>query len=164
MNDTTDITIDEIFILVDSCAIYPPQANDKKAMEQLRSLESEEKINKLEITEGTEEEMKKVPSILRNWVRDRIVSGDAISTIDEVLKLKEIKYMLFPQKGRLTKSDNIDARNVFNAWKNKEYSFFVTCDKKHILSKADILWEMYRVKVITPVECLKEITNIIQGY
>ena len=164
MNASTDITIDEIFILVDSCAIYPPQTHDKRAMEQLRALESEEKINKLEISEGKEEEMKKVPSLLRNWVRDRIVSGDAISTYDEVLKIKEIKYTLFPQKSKLTASDKIDVRNVFNAWKNKEFSFFVTCDKKHILSKADILWEMYRVKVVTPVECLKEITNIIQGY
>ncbi|MFH0838586.1 MAG: hypothetical protein V1893_00150 [Candidatus Omnitrophota bacterium] len=135
MKADRDITIDNIFILIDSCAIYPPQANDKKAMEQLRGLESEEKINKLEITEGTEEEMKKVPSLLRNWVRDRIVSGDAISTIDEVLKLKEIEYLLFPQKNRLTKGDTIDVRNIFNGWKNKEYSFFVTCDKNIFLAK-----------------------------
>ncbi|MBN1526389.1 MAG: hypothetical protein JW919_02245 [Candidatus Omnitrophica bacterium] len=162
MNDDMDITIDDIFMLVDSCAIYPPEACDKKAMEQLRSLEKEEKINKLEITQGTEEEMKKVPLLLKDWVKDRIVSDDAVSTINEILKIKEIKNVLFPQKMQLTRGDKIDVRNIFNAQKNREYSFFVTCDKKHILSKADTIWNMYHVKAVSPSDCLREIMSLLQ--
>ena len=156
------VNIGDIFIMVDSCAFHPPVDIEKAAMDELWKLEEEKKINKLEIGEATEEEMKKAPPQFQNRVNSRICAGVELTSLQERQRKREIADVLFPGKTKtqLTSGDKRDIQNIFVAsqW---HYYFFVTYDKRHIVSKAEIIMGRFRLRVVTPSQCLKEIKKII---
>ena len=146
--------------MIDSCVFHPPTTDEKAAMDKLWELDHENKI-KLEIAEATEEEMKKAPLRFRSRVNARISAGVKLNGLDEIKRKKEIIETLFPDKPQLTVSDRIDVQNIFVAseW---AYYYFVTYDKKHILNKADVIKEKFKIRVITPSQCLREVIDLLK--
>lgn len=144
-------------VFIDSCAFYPPQKDEKLAIDKLFALD-EDGIIQLQIVEATDEEMQKAPSKLRDRVNSRIFALDKIGTQEERERLADIKRLLFPQGGILNDNEERDVRNLFCA---KKYGccIFVTVDKNHILTKASLIKEQFKMEVVTPTQCLEIVLN-----
>ena len=147
--------------MIDSCAFHPPISDEKKAMEKLWKLDEQE-IIQLEIAEATDEEMINAPLRFRERLNSRICARDMANTNEEERKIREIRDILFPGKIKLTDSDKMDVRNVFVASKYS-INFFVTCDKNHLLKKADSIKDKFNLKVFTPCQCLDIIEKKLRG-
>lgn len=153
-----------ISIMVDSCAFGPCDTIERKAIEELQKLEIAGRINPLEIAEATEGEQEQIgtPPVIRKQSSGRVIAAtpDCIS-YEQWQKRRDIRNILFGNKLQLTNSDEIDINNIYTAWHHK-YSYFVTYDKKHILSKAGMIWKKFQVRCVTPQGCLKAVTELIQ--
>ena len=156
-----------ISVLLDSCALWPPQREEKNAVDQLFELEDQDGFDKMEIAKPTEEELmqlNKLPDKLRNRINNMIVQLKPEASSDPKLA-KEIKLLLFPQKTSLTLSDERDVSILFMAIKRHD-SHFVTVNTKHFIgsdkAKADAIFEKCKIRVRMPSECLKEVLENIK--
>jgi len=150
-----------ISIMIDSCAFYPPIADEKQAMERLWELDAQG-IIQLEIAEATDEEMMNAPPRFRDRVNSRFYSRDMADTSEEQKRISEIQKILFPGKMQLADNDKVDVRNIFVATKYA-IDFFVTFDKKHLISKAELIKNDLNVQVLTPIQCVDRISQLLIG-
>lgn len=148
-------------IFIDSCAFHPPQQDEKKAIDKLFELDERGRLC-LEIGKATEEEMKRAPTKLRDRVNSRMTSMDTPVTQQEKIKWVEIKELLFPNKKTLNENEEEDVSNIFCA-QNWGCSMFVTVDKGHLLSKADLIKQKLGMDVVFPTQCLKVVLDRMKG-
>lgn len=144
-------------IFIDSCAFYPPQKDEKVAMQNLWALE-EKNIIQMEVTEATAEEMEQASARLKDKMESRLISSEAIGNTQEAEMLIGIKQLLFPDKKILAGNERRDIRNLFCV---KKYGcdLFITVDSCHILKKADVIKERLGVCVIKPTQYLKIVSE-----
>jgi len=145
-------------IFLDSCTFYPPQSDEQLAMGKLWEFEEKGLIRAMEVAEATSEEIERAPAKVKNRMESRLISCDSIETFKEQEELVGIKKLLFPNKQILADNEKRDVRNLFCAQK-MGCDLFVTVDNCHILKKADVIKEKLRVRVVTPTQCLKEISK-----
>lgn len=94
--------------------------------------------------------------MLKNLAHAQIYNCDLFTTQDEQKELSEVKTMLFGAVDDLSLGKTNDARNLLCA---KKYSctYFVTFDKKHILSRHIEIKAKLGFEVVTPSECLEKL-------
>ena len=148
-----------INVYMDSCAFYPPQEPDKKASKRLFDLYDEDKIS-IEIPYGVKDELSKLKHTVRKKMLDKTYTIRVPLTSKEEIEWQDVKQILFGDRSDLRPNDVMDINNVFEAQK---YGcvFFVTCDKRHILSKASLLFARFRLQVMSPSQCLRVIEEYL---
>lgn len=144
---------EKIYIFFDTCAFWPPQPDEKKAVCRLKELETQRFIN-IEMPHSVEEELMRAPCKIPQETVGRIFTIPVGLNMEEQNIKNRIRKILFPKKSELTKSDQNDITHIFEAQKYG-CDFFVTVDKRHILSKAEILESQIGVQVLSPTKCLK---------
>jgi hypothetical protein len=153
---------DILGIFMDTCAFYPPQKEEKLAANEIFKLYDKYWDDGLLI--GISDSVEKELSRIRHRMTKRVF--DCICTLclppkpDEIKTQDKIRDLIFIDKKLLKRNDRADINNIFEAQKYG-YSYFVTTDRAHILSKADKLEEMFRIKALLPSECLKELRQWI---
>jgi len=158
-------TLENIFIMVDSCAFWAPIKSEQDAMKKLLELETKDIIiNGLDLAEPTEEEQERAgtPSVIRKQTSGRIIAVPSCDTSEDRQVWQDIRNTLFKDKAELTRSDLTDINNIYTAWYYPEYTYFITYDKKHILSKAQLIRERFRIQCVTPKECLTLVEKVLQ--
>lgn len=155
-----------ISILLDSCALWPPQQKEKDAMDELFNLEEQEGFDKMQISEPTGEELRQLkttPDEFRNRIEDMVICLTRANTPDEKNRIKDIKALMFPNRNHLTLSDEKDILILFNATKWR-HSHLVTVNTKHFIvnGKAAKIFEKYKIKVMVPSDCLQEVLKNLE--
>jgi len=150
------------YIFIDSCAFHPPQASEKTAVSELFKLKEEGKISDL-ISYKVDQELSKAPSRIARQRIGKIYTMPVSLTIDERKTQLEIRNLLFGDKQKLKSNERNDVDNIFEAQKYG-YMYFVTLDKNHILSKTAQIEKRFKMKVVTPSECLREIKEWLARY
>jgi predicted nucleic acid-binding protein len=144
-----------VFVSFDSCGFSPPIEDEKIAAEKLLALIE---INKIQfsIPEAVLEETSRAPESVKKIAQAQIYNYDLFTTQDEQRELLEVKVMLFGTATDISPGKVNDARNLVCA---KKYSctYFVTFDKKHILSKRVEIKSKLGFEVVTPSECLEKL-------
>lgn len=89
-----------------------------------------------------------------------IINYDMFNS-SEKRELAEVERLLFGTAQNLSRGKINDARNLLAA---KKYSctYFVTFDKKHILSKREEIKSSLGFEVVTPSECLEKLQAYLQ--
>ncbi|MEA3351423.1 MAG: type II toxin-antitoxin system VapC family toxin [Chloroflexota bacterium] len=144
-----------VFVSFDSCAFFPPVKEEKLATEKLLTLIEERQIQ-FSIPEAVLEETSRAPDRVRKIAHAQIYDYDLFTTQDEQRELSEVKIMLFKTIDGISQGNVNDARNLLCA---KKYgsTYFVTFDKKHILSKRVEIKSKLGFEVVTPRECLEKL-------
>jgi len=147
--------------MVDSCGFWAPESKESKAFKRLKELEATGVIKLLEISSATDKEQDQIgtPPAIRKQSSNCIIAPFECSAYEERQIKKDIRNALFKNKLQLTVSDEVDIKNIYTAWYFR-YFYFVTYDKRHILSKANIIWDKFRVRCVTPAECLNSILKM----
>lgn len=141
-------------LFFDTCAFHPPVPKEKEASDRLLDLEEKEGIEII-IPFGTYNEL---PNRLAKF-RSKMISTNKVPLVDEEEKVKlEISTILFSNKPQLQPNEATDIDNLFEALKYG-CTFFVTFDKKHILSRSLDLQKRFNLRVASPSECLKYILS-----
>lgn len=148
-----------VSVSFDSSAFWPPQENEKLAVEKLLYLFEQHEVD-FSIPEAVLEETGRAPQHIRKMAHAHIYNYDVFHTSTEQRELLEVQRMLFDTKVNLSKSDINDVRNLQSA---RKYSctYFVTFDKRHILSKRDEIKSKLGVQVVTPSECLNKMQEYL---
>jgi predicted nucleic acid-binding protein len=149
-----------VFIVFDSCGFMPPVKTEKLAVENLLNLIEEYQVD-FSIPEAVLEETEQAPDRVRKLTHAHIFDYDLFNTQDEQRELLEVKKMLFVKVTNLSKGKINDARNLLCA---KKYgcTYFVTFDRKHILSRRSEIKQKLGFEVVTPSECLQELLKYIR--
>ena len=146
---------------MDSCAFYPPQKLEKEASNRLFDLYDKGKLD-IEVPYGVVYELSKLNHPVSNKLLDKVHTVPVTLTSEEYHQMRDIQQVLFSDKRDLQPNDKIDIENVFEAIKHG-CAFFVTCDKRHILSKAHELYERFHLQVMCPSDSLKRIETYISN-
>lgn len=141
-----------VIIYFDSCGFFPPVRDEKLAAEELLTLIEEHRVP-FSIPEAVLEETSRAPNSVKKIAHAQIHDCDLFSTQEEQRELSEVKIMLFGTVGGISSGKVNDARNLLCAKKNG-CTYFVTFDKKHILSKRAEIRSKLGLEVVTPSECL----------
>ena len=144
-----------VFVSFDSSGFSPPIKEEKLAAQKLLVLIEEYQVQ-FSIPEAVLEETSRAPDSVKKIAQAQIYDYDLFSTQDDQRELSEVKMMLFESVTDLAPGKVNDARNLLCA---KKYgcSYFVTFDKKHILSKRVEIKSRLGFEVVTPGECLKKL-------
>lgn len=148
-------------IFFDTNTFYPPQASEKKAMSEIEAIYNQLEDIMIEIPHSVQQELKKAPK----WIQSKISPIYTIkySLTEEQRKiLSEIRLILFPNHMGLKQNEENDAVHIYEAQKYC-CQYFVTLDKKHILSKKSELKKRFHLYVITPSECLDIIATHLRN-
>lgn len=150
-------------IFVDACACYPPQDNEKLAMDKLFKLMYEEKVS-LVAPYAAQNELDNAPRIV-DYKRKPFVYtiNMGVQNPKEYKDKIEVRRLLFGDKGVLKRNEINDIANLCEAIR-EGVRYFVTTDKKHILSKASRIGEKYKVLVVLPSEMLSEVKEYFRLY
>ncbi|MDH5506195.1 MAG: type II toxin-antitoxin system VapC family toxin, partial [Anaerolineae bacterium] len=108
------------------------------------------------IPEAVLEETKQAPTRVKKIAHAQMYDYDLFNTPEDHQKLSEIKNMLFGTVDGLSSGKINDARILLCA---KKYSctYFVTFDKKHILSRRVEIKSILGFEAVTPSECLEKL-------
>jgi len=148
-------------IFIDSCAFNPPVESEKNAILELFKLEEEGKIV-IEIPYEVENELSKAPLWIARRRLGKIFTIPVGLTEGEKKTKCEIRNLLF-NKQNLRQNEVNDVTHIFEAQKYGA-RYFVTMDKKHILSKAIEIEKRFGMKMVMPSRCLKEIEEWFARY
>lgn len=160
MKCTIEQMLDQIEIFVDACAFHPPVKEEKQAMLELLMLEEKGKIQ-LKIAKSTEEELMNAPHNMQKHRFNRIIAYPFIESDEEKRTLIEIESTLFPNRKNIRNGERSDAEHIFCAHKYG-CRYFITYDKRHILSKRDMLLKKWNIIAVTPVEGLDYVREEIK--
>ena len=152
-------TLDVFF---DSCALRPPDKNERMATDQILELagsNSPTTLVSVGIPEAVLEETDHIP-LIRGITSCYIYSLDLPSTEAEQKLIFDIKDALFKRTHHLSRNQENDARILFNARKYAA-DYLVTFDRKHLLAKRGIIQNQFDVRVATPTECLRAIQEYL---
>ncbi len=149
-----------VFVSFDTCAFWPPQESEKLAAKALLALIEQHKVE-FSIPQAVLEETGRAPNRVREMAHAHIFNYDMFNTPEEQRELLEVQRMLFGTRERLSQGEINDARNLTCS---KKYSctYFVTFDKKHILSKRDEIRSKLGFQVVTPSECLDRMREYLE--
>ena len=145
----------KIILFFDTCAFHPPTESEKAAVEQIMKMEKA-KLVRIDITHAGNSELLRGPKGAETLGR--------LSTLEVGLNFEEqslknkIREILFPGKKSLTQGDEKDVVHLFEAQKYG-CDYFVTFDCKHILSKSVSIEHEIGLRVVSPSECLKLISQ-----
>ncbi len=144
-----------VFVSFDSCGFSPPDKDEKLAAEKLLALIEKHQVQ-FSIPEAVLEETSRAPDSVKKIAHAQIYDYDLFTTQDEQRELSEVKTMLFGTARGISSGKVNDARNLLCA---KKYSctYFVTFDKKHILSKRVKIKSKLGFEAVTPSECLEKL-------
>ena len=137
-----------VFIAFDACGLGPPEESEKQAVEELLALIDEHEVQ-CDIPEDVAGEVDQHRRA-REKRRGRIISCNPQIGGKWFL---EVQRILFGTKTDLSPNEINDVRILLNAYHHL-CSYFVTFDKKHILSKRDEIKARLGFEVVTPSECL----------
>jgi hypothetical protein len=147
--------------MLDSCVFCPP-ACERTAVEELVELKEKRIIDAFSAALQTDEEVSRIrtmPQHIRNLFStvDVFLCPD-VNTKQEKLTYSEIKNILFSHKPNLSDSDKNDVLILFSAIKHRPYCF-VTVNKKDFKRDGipERIWRDYKVRIVSPSECLKAI-------
>lgn len=151
-------------LFFDTCAFHPPQATEKAVVRKLKELERAGLVH-IEFSFATEREAMKAPGKVPGETVGRLYTLEVGLNSQEAATRTRIRALVFANKTRLTPGDENDVTHLFEAQKYG-HAFFVTVDRKHILSKAKGLREQFGIRVVSPSECLQALIaerNMSQG-
>lgn len=156
-----------IHIYLDACAFWAPTEVERKAVDRLFELEESKAIPHMLISRVTRDELDSMPSWARAYVRERcesrIWSWTGTEELEQRKKLARVQDVLFTDRPTLKKNEQRDVVNVFEA-KEGGATFFVTCDKRDILSKQDEIRRELNLSVASPSECLDEVLRKLKWF
>jgi len=141
-----------VFLSFDSCGFSPPVKNEKLAVDKLLILIEEYQVQ-FSIPEAVWEETNRAPNSVKKIAHAQIYDYDLFTTQEEKQELWEVKIMLFGTVAGLSSGKVNDARNLLCA-KKHNCTYFVTFDKKHILSRRVEIKSKLGFEAVTPSECL----------
>lgn len=144
-----------IFITFDSSGFWPPIKDEQSASKKLLKLIEKYQID-CSIPEAVQEETSLAPDSVKKLAHAQIYNLDLFNTQGEQQELSEIKIMLFGTVNNLPMGKTNDARILLCA-KKYNCTYFVTFDKKHILTKRIEIKSMLGFEVVTPSECLEKL-------
>ncbi|MBI9045047.1 MAG: type II toxin-antitoxin system VapC family toxin [Anaerolineaceae bacterium] len=148
-----------VFVSFDSCGFSPPIMEEKLATEKLLTLIEEHQVQ-FSIPEAVLEETNRAPDSVKKIAQAQIYDYDLFTTQGEQRELSEVKIMLFQTVDGISLGKVNDARILLCA---KKYgcTYFVTFDKKHILSKRIEIKSKLGFEVVTPSECLEKLLTYL---
>jgi predicted nucleic acid-binding protein len=145
-----------VFITFDGCGLAPPVESEKRAVEELLTLIKQHEVV-CDVPESAAEEMER-HTRAKQIVGRRIVACDVFDVRSE--QFHEVQEILFGTKTELSEGEINDVRILLNA-KHYLCTYFVTFDKKHILSKRDEIRARLGFEVVTPSECLDRLREYL---
>jgi hypothetical protein len=153
-----ELTVSEIpphvFIAFDACGLGPPEESEKQALEELLALIDQHEVQ-CDIPEDVAGEVDRHKRA-REKRRGRIVSCNPQIGAKRFL---EVQRILFGAKANLSPNEINDVQILLNAYHHL-CGYFVTFNKRHILSKRDEIKSTLGFDAVTPSECLA----ILRGY
>lgn len=143
-------------IYMDSCAFYPAVSTERQATNRLLDLYDMFDDVCITVPWSVLIETHTLRESIRNKITSKLYTRRVSLTPPEISEKHMIRQILFGDRTDLAPNDLADIEHVFEAQKYRA-AFFVTVDRKHILSKAHELYERFRLQVMSPTECLKRI-------
>lgn len=148
-------------IFFDSCAFNPPQETEKTAMDELEKIITDTEDITIEIPYSVKKELSKAPKWIQKKIALSIYTLPQNLTDEEKKTQHGIQFLLFGAQQNLNQNQINDTIHIFEAQKYG-CRFFVTLDKKHILSKGINIEKRFSLRPITPSECLKIVKKFFQ--
>jgi len=138
----------------------PPVASEKQAAQELRNLIEKHQV-RFDIPEAVYEETDHASDRVRKMAHCRIINYDMFTTLKEKREFIEVQRLIFGITENLSQGKINDVRNLLNAKKHC-CTYFVTFDKKHILSKRSEIKSELGFEVVRPSECLERLQDYLR--
>jgi len=147
-------------IFFDANSFYPPQEKEKIAMTELEKIIYRTEDITLEIPYSVRNELSKAPKWIQTKISQSIYTLPRNLVDEEKKTQREILLLLFGTLQNLKGNQINDAIHIFEAQKYG-CRYFVTLDKKHILSKRTDIEKRFNLKIVTPSECLEIVKKLV---
>ncbi len=140
-------------VFFDANSFCPPQDDEKKAMSEIEKMIDQIENVMIEIPYSVKKEVSLAPKWIRTKITQTIYTLPVTLTDKEIRIKEEIQILLFGNQVNLSQNQVNDIIHIFEAQKYG-CRFFVTLDKKHILSKGVEIEKRFILKVVNPTEYL----------
>lgn len=147
-------------LFFDTCAFHPPIPNERKATDDILSLVEAEEIP-LALPRRVDKELMRAPSFVRAKALVLPFTRELSPSSSDQEREKLVGEILFPGLQHLKPNQINDVDNVAEA-KKYDCCYFVTFDKKDILSKAPEILQKLNMHVVSPSKCLRIIKEWLE--